>query len=160
MEPPGSLWSQVMSILRISDLEEWPSKVGFIFISCVQSFYGLKFAGMNSEIESLMAEHAAAMAEDDTNETEVSDAEMANRLSKTIAKKFATKRDNSGKPSINKYVCRFNIGIYLKFSISRPSHSTDTSALLANTSNFLAQVRAETDQNKKTKPNFLKPPSD
>ena len=115
---------------------------------------------MNSEIESLMAEHAAAMAEDNTNETEVSDAEMANRLSKTIAKKFATKRDNSGKPSINKYVCSFNIRIYLKFSISRPSHSTDTSALLANTSNFLAQVRAETDQNKKTKPNFLKPPSD
>ena len=60
---------------------------------------------MNSEIESLMAEHAAAMAEDNTNETEVSDAEMANRLSKTIAKKFATKRDNSGKPSINKYFC-------------------------------------------------------
>ena len=56
---------------------------------------------MNSEIESLMAEHAAAMAEDNTNETEVSDAEMANRLSKTIAKKFATKRDNTGKPSIN-----------------------------------------------------------
>ena len=115
---------------------------------------------MNSEIESLMAEHAAAMAEDNTNETEVSDAEMANRLSKTIAKKFATKRDNSGKPSINKYFCTFNIGIYFIFSISRPSHSTDTSALLANTSNFLAQVRAETDQNKKTKPNFLKPPSD
>ena len=114
---------------------------------------------MNSEIESLMAEHAAAMAEDNTNETEVSDAEMANRLSKTIAKKFATKRDNSGKPSINKYGSHF-LRKYFTFSICRPSHSTDTSALLANTSNFLAQVRAETDQNKKTKPNFLKPPSD
>ena len=32
MELPGSLWSQVMSILRISDLEGWPSKVGFIFL--------------------------------------------------------------------------------------------------------------------------------
>ena len=58
--------------------------------------------GMNSEIESLMAEHAAAMAEDKTNETDVNDVEMANRLSKTIAKKFATKRDNSGKPAMNK----------------------------------------------------------
>ena len=64
-----------------------------IFISC---------PGMNSEIESLMAEHAAAMAEDKTNETDVNDVEMANRLSKTIAKKFATKRDNSGKPAMNK----------------------------------------------------------
>ena len=49
-----------------------------------------------------MAEHAAAMAEDKTNETDVNDVEMANRLSKTIAKKFATKRDNSGKPAMNK----------------------------------------------------------
>ena len=63
------------------------------FISC---------PGMNSEIESLMAEHAAAMAEDKTNETDVNDVEMANRLSQTIAKKFATKRDNSGKPAMNK----------------------------------------------------------
>merc|ERR1712235_208381 len=99
--------------------------------------------GMNSEIESLMAEHAAAMAEDKTNETDVNDVEMANRLSKTIAKKFATKRDNSGKPTITKN-----------------SHTTETTSLLANTSSFLAQVRAETDLNKKTKPNFMKPPSD
>ena len=35
---------------------------------------------MNSEIESLMAEHAAAMAEDKTNETDVNDVEMANTM--------------------------------------------------------------------------------
>ena len=58
--------------------------------------------GMNSEIEAMMAEHAAAMSEDKSNETDVNDAEMANRLSKTIAKKFASKRDNTGKPSIVK----------------------------------------------------------
>ena len=57
---------------------------------------------MNSEIESMMAEHAAAMAEDKSNETDVTDAEMANRLSQTIAKKFASKRDSAGKPSIVK----------------------------------------------------------
>ena len=60
------------------------------------------FSGMNSEIESMMAEHAAAMAEDKSNETDVNDAEMANRLSQTIAKKFASKRDSAGKPSIVK----------------------------------------------------------
>lgn len=106
-------------------------------------FGRLAFKGMNSEIESLMAEHAAAMAEDKTNETDVNDVEMANRLSKTIAKKFATKRDNSGKPAMNKV-----------------PHTADTASLLANTSSFLAQVRAETDMNKKSKPHFLKPPTD
>merc|ERR1719499_2274256 len=97
----------------------------------------------DGEVSGAMAERAAAMSEDKSNETDVNDAEMANRLSKTIAKKFASKRDNTGKPSIVK-----------------STHTTETSALLANTSNFLAQVRAETDLNKKAKPNFLKPPSD
>merc|ERR1719499_1684686 len=105
-------------------------------------FGRMAFGGMNNEIESLMKEQAAAEDNKD-NEMDVNDVEMANRLSKQIAKKFATKRDNSGKPAINKN-----------------QHTNDTSNLLANTSNFLAQVRAETDQNKKSKPNFLKPPSD
>ena len=48
-----------------------------------------------------MAEHAAALASD-SKEADVDEAEMASRLSKNIAKKFATKRDNSGKPSITK----------------------------------------------------------
>ena len=65
-------------------------------------FSRLAFKGMNSEIKSMMAEHAAAMSENKSNETDVSDAEMANRLSKTIAKKFASKRDSAGKPSIVK----------------------------------------------------------
>lgn len=109
-------------------------------------FGRMAFKGMNAEIESLMAEQAAAMknaAENKNEEAEIDDVEMANRLSKTIARKFATKRDNTGKPTITKN-----------------SHTTDTTSLLANTSSFLAQVRAETDLNKKTKPNFMKPPSD
>ena len=60
---------------------------------------------MNAEIESLMAEQAAAMknaAENKNEEAEIDDVEMANRLSKTIARKFATKRDNTGKPTITK----------------------------------------------------------
>ena len=57
---------------------------------------------MNRESEAMMAEHAAAMSEDNGNETDVNDAEMANRLSQTIAKKFASKRDSAGKPSIVK----------------------------------------------------------
>ena len=64
-------------------------------------FGRLAFKGMNAEIESMMAEHAAALAGDD-KEADVDDAEMASRLSKNIAKKFATKRDNSGKSAITK----------------------------------------------------------
>ena len=44
---------------------------------------------MNAEIESLMAEQAAAMknaAENKNEEAEIDDVEMANRLSKTIAR--------------------------------------------------------------------------
>jgi M-phase phosphoprotein-6 len=63
-------------------------------------FGRLAFKGMNQEIEAMMAEKVAA--EDDSKETEVSDADMANRLTKNMAKKFATKRDKSGKPSMNK----------------------------------------------------------
>ena len=64
-------------------------------------FGRLAFKGMNAEIESMMAEHAAALA-GDNKEADVDDAEMASRLSKNIAKKFATKRDNSGKSAITK----------------------------------------------------------
>ena len=64
-------------------------------------FGRLAFKGMNAEIESMMAEHSAALASED-KEADVDDAEMASRLSQSIAKKFATKRDNSGKPSITK----------------------------------------------------------
>ena len=61
-------------------------------------FGRLAFKGMNAEIESMMAEHAAAL-DSDNKEADVDDAEMASRLSKNIAKKFAKKRDNSGKPA-------------------------------------------------------------
>ena len=64
-------------------------------------FGRLAFKGMNAEIESMMAEHAAALAGDD-KEADVDDEEMTSRLSKNIAKKFATKRDNSGKSAITK----------------------------------------------------------
>jgi len=63
-------------------------------------FGRLAFKGMNQEIEAMMAEKAAA--EENTNDKEVSDGEMASRLSKNMAKKFATKRDNAGQPTINK----------------------------------------------------------
>ena len=106
-------------------------------------FGRMAFRGMNSEIESMMAEQEAKNNEAKSSmEMDVSDMEMTMKLSKTIGKKFATKRDNTGKPTTSK------------------QHSQETASLLANTSNFLAQVRAETDQNKKGKPNFLKPPSD
>ena len=105
-------------------------------------FGRMAFRGMNTEIEAMMAAEQAQASSSQGQEVEVSDQEMANRLSKTIAKKFATKRDNSGKPMM-----------------AKQSHTPETANLLANTSNFLAQVRAETDQNK-SKPNFLKPPSD
>lgn len=63
-------------------------------------FGRLAFKGMNQEIEAMMSESAAA--EEDTKDKEVSDADMANRLTKNMAKKFTTKRDKSGKPAINK----------------------------------------------------------
>jgi len=107
-------------------------------------FGRLAFKGMNQEIEAMMAEKVAA--EDTTKEKEVSDADMANRLTKNMAKKFASKRDNSGKPSINKNLA---------------GATPETSSLLAQTSNFLSQVRAESDQAaKKVKPNFQKPVDD
>jgi len=63
-------------------------------------FGRLAFKGMNQEIEAMMAEKAAA--EDNTKDKEVSDGEMASRLSKNMSKKFGTKRDNAGQPTINK----------------------------------------------------------
>ena len=46
--------------------------------------------------------YESAAAEDDSKDKEVSDADMANRLTKNIAEKLSSKRDNSGKPAINK----------------------------------------------------------
>ena len=86
---------------------------GYNSVAVALCFFMIVVSGMNSEIESMMAEHAAAMSEDKSNETDVNDAEMANRLSKTIAKKFASKRDSAGKPSIVKYA-RSN---FLKISL-------------------------------------------
>lgn len=106
-------------------------------------FGRLAFKGMNQEIEAMMSESAAA--EDDTKDKEVSDADMANRLAKNMAKKFTTKRDKSGKPAINKALA---------------TASPEASNLLSQTSSFLAQVRSESDQAKKAKPNFLKPADD
>ena len=63
-------------------------------------FGRLAFKGMNQEIEAMMAEKVAA--EDTTKEKEASDADMANRLTKNMANKFSTKRDKTGKPSMNK----------------------------------------------------------
>jgi len=106
-------------------------------------FGRLAFKGMNQEIEAMMAEKVAA--EDTTKEKEVSDADMANRLTKNMANKFATKRDKTGKPSMNKNLA---------------SVTPETSSLIAQTSTFLSQVRAESDQAKKVKPNFQKPADD
>jgi len=106
-------------------------------------FGRLAFKGMNQEIEAMMAEKASA--EDSTKDKEVSDGEMASRLSKNMAKKFATKRDSTGQSTINK---------------SLATTTSETSNLLAQTSSFLAQVRSETDQAKKSKPTFLKPADD
>lgn len=106
-------------------------------------FGRLAFKGMNQEIEAMMAEKAAV--EDNTKDKEVSDGEMASRLSKNMAKKFGTKRDSAGQPTINK-------------SLATPT--PETSNLLAQTSSFLAQVRSETDQAKKSKQMFLKPAED
>jgi len=106
-------------------------------------FGRLAFKGMNQEIEAMMAEKASA--EDNTKDKEVSDGEMASRLSKNMAKKFGTKRDSAGQPTINK---------------SLATATPETSNLLAQTSSFLAQVRSETDQAKKSKPMFLKPADD
>ena len=46
--------------------------------------------------------YESAAAEDDSKDKEVSDADMANRLTKNIAEKLSSKRDNSGKPAIKK----------------------------------------------------------
>ena len=46
--------------------------------------------------------YESAAAEDDSKDMEVSDADMANRLTKNIAEKLSSKTDNSGKPAINK----------------------------------------------------------
>jgi len=106
-------------------------------------FGRMAFKGMNQEIEAMMADKVAA--EDNAKDKEVSDADMASRLSKNMSKKFTTKRDNAGQPAINK---------------SLASATPETSTLLAQTSSFLAQVRSESDQAKKAKPNFQKPVDD
>jgi len=105
-------------------------------------FGRLAFKGMNQEIEAMMAEKVETLESD---EKDVSDSNMASCLSSNIAKKYGTKRDASGKSKINK---------------SNASITPETSKLLSQTSNFLAQVRAETDQAKKSKPGFLKPSDD
>jgi len=106
-------------------------------------FGRLAFKGMNQEIESMMAEKAAI--EDNTKDKDVSDADMASRLSKNMAKKFGTKRDNAGQPTITKALA---------------TATPETSTLMAQTSTFLSQVRAETEQAKKAKPMFQKPADD
>ena len=63
-------------------------------------FGRLAFKGMNQEIEAMMAEKASV--EDSTKDKEVSDGEMASRLSKNMAKKFASKRDSTGQSTNNK----------------------------------------------------------
>merc|ERR1712059_142382 len=108
-------------------------------------FGRLAFKGMNSEIEAMMSAAEAAKEESIKQEMDVSDMEMSTRLAQNMAKKFAKKRDSAGKPSITK-------------NLAGPN--SETSSLLAQTSAFLSQVRAESDQAKKAKPNFLKPQDD
>ena len=60
----------------------------------------MAFKGMNQEIEAMMTDKVAP--EDNAKDKEVSDADMASRLSKNMSKKFTTKRDNAGQPAINK----------------------------------------------------------
>jgi len=105
-------------------------------------FGRLAFKGMNQEIEAMMAEKSAV--ENDIKDKDISDSDMASRLSKNMAKKYSKKRDNAGKPAISKAM----------------TSSAETSNLLAQTSSFLAQVRTESEQAKKSKPNFLKPSDD
>ena len=50
--------------------------------------------------KAMMSENA--VAEDDSKDKEVSDADMANLLTTNVAKKLSTKRDKSGKPAITK----------------------------------------------------------
>lgn len=106
-------------------------------------FGRLAFKGMNAEIEAMMAANKAAM-EENQEEADVSQEEMASRLAQNMGKKFATKRDKSGKkPTINK------------------SLATADPSLVAQTSSFLAAARAESDNAKKPKTSgFIKPKDD
>jgi len=105
-------------------------------------FGRLSFKGMNPEIETIMLEEANREEVNRQMDTDVNDQEMAERYSSlvgTIDKKFTTKRDADGK------------------RMGAPSAS-NTASLMAQTTNFLAQVRQETDQiqSKKAK-KFVKP---
>merc|ERR1712203_1057036 len=105
-------------------------------------FGRLAFKGMNAEIEAMMAANKAAM-EESKEEADISQEEMASRLAQNMGKKFASKRDKSGKkPTINK------------------SLATADPSLVAQTSSFLA-ARAESDKAKKPKTSgFIKPTDD
>lgn len=114
-------------------------------------FGRLSFKGMNPEIETIMLEEAGREESTRAQEQEVTDQEMADRYSNlvgTINKKFTKKRDAEGR--------RTAVG----GGRAMPSGSTPTSTLLAQTSNFLAQVRKESEQNQAKKANFQKPPED
>merc|ERR1712080_328663 len=135
---------------QLFDSEVTPAmRVGGSRIVCEPSYvpvenlvFGrLAFKGMNAEIESMMAS-AQAAADEVKEEADVSNEEMASRLAQNMAKKFGSKRDSSGKPTINK------------------SLATADPVLLAQTSSFLSAARSEVDQAKKAKTGFLNPQDD
>ena len=109
------------------------------------TFGRLAFKGMNAEIESMMAA-AQASAEEGVEEADVSQEEMAGRLSQNMAKKYGSKRDSGGKPTINK---------------DRAQVDASLLALAGQASSFLSAARAESDLAKKSKTDgFLKPQDD
>jgi M-phase phosphoprotein-6 len=111
-------------------------------------FGRFSYKGMNPEIENIMLEDATKEeAARPSDIKDISDMEMAEHfgnLRGTMEKKFTKKRDAGGKRS------------------GTPSTTTSTTAnVIAQTSQFLAQVRLETEQaapNKKSK--FKKPSED
>jgi len=135
--------SEVTPAMRASG-ERFILESSFIPIENLK-FGRLSFKGMNPEIETIMLEEASREESVRQTEMEVSDQEMAERYSNlvgTIEKKFSKKRDMDGS------------------RLPKTPNPVKTSALIAQTSSFLAQVRQECDQNSAKKSKFQKPEED
>jgi len=140
--------SEVTPAMRVEG-DRFITEPSYVAIESLK-FGRFSYKGMNPEIETIMLEDTVKEENAAPSQmVDVSDMEMAERYANlvgTIDKKFKNKKKRDAK----------NIG-----TPTSTASSTSTSNIIAQTSQFLAQVRLETDQsapNKKAK--FKKPQDD
>merc|ERR1719469_1010387 len=103
-------------------------------------FGRLAFKGMNTEIESMMADRDQKFADIESRkqEKDVTDEDMANRYSglvATMGNKFATKRNSSGQPSGDRRQALLDM--------AGQTTNAHTSSLLSKTEDFLSETRRD-----------------